>query len=161
MTVTRNQRLVLTLAALVAFALPLAPRLARVARAADEKVKKSELNDRMEDMDESFKKLKRTVRKADQNEESLKLINELQAKAVECKAMIPQKAAKVPEADRAKFVLAYRKEMAALIMDFCKMEQAILDGDNAKAVDIWKEANERQDKDHDQFMQKDEKKKKD
>ena len=150
----------LILATVVTFALPLAPRVCRMARAAEEKVKKSELNDRMEDMDDAFKKLKRTVRKADQNEESLKLINELQAKAVECKAMIPTKAQKVPEADRARFVSAYRREMAALLMDFCQMEQAILDGDNAKAVDIWKATMERQDKDHDQFMQKDEKKKK-
>ena len=124
------------------------------------KVQKSELNNEMEDMDEAMKKLRRSIRKVEQNEASLKLLTEIQLKAVNSKAMIPTKTAKMPEADRAKFVLAYRKEMAAVIIDLCQMEQALLDGDNAKAQEIYKAIGEREDKDHDQFMQKDEKKKK-
>jgi hypothetical protein len=147
---------------LAAPALPLAP-LCHRASAADEpkkedKVKKSELNNEMEEMDETFKKLRRSIRKADQNEASLKLIQDLQTRAIASKEMIPTKAAKVPEADRAKFVTAYRKEMAAVIIDFCHVEQALLDGDNAKAQELYKAIAEREDKDHDQFMQKDEKK---
>jgi hypothetical protein len=156
----KNSLLVLATAA--AFALPLAS-ISRRAMAEEpkkeEKVQKSELNNQMEDMDEIFKKLRRSIRKSDQNEQSLKLIQEIQTKAVACKDMVPTKAAKVPEADRAKFVTAYRKEMAAVIIDMCQMEQALLDGDNAKAQEIYKAIGEREDKDHDQFMQKDEKKK--
>jgi translation initiation factor 2B subunit (eIF-2B alpha/beta/delta family) len=126
----------------------------------EEKVKKSELNNQMEDMDDAMKKLRRSIRKADQNEASLKLLAEIQEKAVACKSMTPTKTEKLPEADRAKFVLAYRKEMAAVIIDLCQMEQALLDGDNAKAQEIYKAIGVREDKDHDQFMQKDEKKKK-
>jgi hypothetical protein len=138
--------------------LPWSPAYNR-AVAAEEKVQKSELNNQMEDMDESFKKLKRTLRKSEQNAESLKLIADLQQKSVLCKGMVPMKAAKVPEAERAKFVTEYRKEMAGVIIQFCEMEQALLDNNNEKAIEIYKALVERQDKDHDQFMQKEEKKK--
>ena len=158
----RAKNALLMLAAAASLALPL-NSLTRRAMAEEpkkeEKVQKSELNNTMEDMDEVFKKLRRSIRKAEQNEASLKLIQELQTKAVSCKDMVPTKAAKVPEADRAKFVVAYRKEMAAVIIDLLQMEQALLDGDNAKAQEIYKAIGEREDKDHDQFMQKEEKKK--
>jgi hypothetical protein len=151
-----------------AFVLPLAPLCHRAAAdepkkdepKKEEKVTKSELNNTMEDMDEVFKKLRRSIRKADQNEASLKMIQDMQAKCVACKELIPTKAAKVPEADRAKFVTAYRKEMAAVIIDLCQLEQALLDGNNPKAMEIFKSIGEREDKDHDQFMQKEEKGKK-
>ena len=130
----------------------------QIARA-EEKVKKSELSNTMEDMDEVFKKLKRTIRKAESNKESLKLITELQEKSLVCKGMTPSKAEKVPEADREKFVAAYRKEMAGVIVDLCTMEQAILDGDNAKAQEVYKALVEREDKGHDNFMPKKEEKK--
>ena len=113
----------------------------------------------MEDMDEDFKKLKRTVRKAELNEQSLKLLTAIQQRMVACKEMTPERLAKVPEADRAKFLKDYRREMAGVIIEFCQVEQAILDGDNAKATDLYKAIVEREDKAHDVFMEKEEKKK--
>ena len=153
--------LIVATAAILALPLSTLSRcaFAEEAKKAEVKVQKSELNSEMEDMDEAMKKLRRSIRKAEQNEASLKLLAEIQQKAVSSKGMIPTKTAKVPEADRAKFVLAYRREMAAVIIDLCQMEQALLDGDNAKAQEIYKAIGTREDKDHDQFMQKDEKKK--
>ncbi len=158
------KRRLLVVAAASSLALPLATFTRRAMAAdappaAEKKVQKSELHSEMEDMDDDFKKLKRTVRKAEQNAESLKLISAIQARAVKSKEMIPTKAQKLPDAERAKFVAAYRKEMAAVLIDFCQMEQAILDGDNTKAQDIYKAVVEREDKDHDVYMQKEEKKK--
>ena len=129
------------------------------AAAEEKKVKKSELNNHMEDIDEMMKKLRRTIRKPESNEESLKLLTDIETQMVASKALIPTKAEKVPEADRAKFVMAYRKEMARVIGVFCQMEEALLDGDNKKAQELYKEITTAEDKDHDQFMQKDEKKK--
>ena len=152
--------LILATAALLALPLTSITRRALAEEPKKEvKVQKSELNNTMEDMDEVFKKLRRSIRKTEQNDASLKLIQELQTKTLACKDLTPTKAAKVPEADRAKFVLAYRKEMTAVLIDLLQMEQALLDGDNAKAQEIYKAIGEREDKDHDQFMQKDEKKK--
>jgi hypothetical protein len=136
----------------------LAVSLTTVRRALAE-VKKSELRNQMEDMDEDFKKLKRTVRKAEQNEQSLKLLTAIQQRMVLCKEMTPERAAKVPEADRPKFLKDYRREMAGVIINLCEVEQAILDGDNSKATDLYKAIVEREDKDHDSFMEKEEKKK--
>jgi hypothetical protein len=160
----RLKNTLFALATATVFALPLASLSRRAfadepKKATEEKVTKSELNNQMEDMDDAMKKLRRMIRKAEQNPASLKLLQEIQTKAVACKEMIPTRAAKVSEADRPKFVLAYRKEMAAVIIDLLQMEQALLDGDNAKAQEIYKAIGEREDKDHDQFMQKDEKKK--
>ena len=48
--------------------------------------------------------------------------------------------------------------MAGTLINFCELEQAILDSDNAKAVEIYKGITDREDKDHDQFKEKDEEK---
>ena len=155
-----NKKLI-SLTAAVMLAMPAAyfVRPAVSLAAEEKKIEKSELHGHMEDIDELLKKLRKTCRKAESNEESLKLLTEIQELMVKSKAMVPSKAAKLPEADRAKFVADYRKEMAATIGMFLDMEQAILSGDNGKAQEIYKAITEREDKDHDQFMQKDEKKK--
>lgn len=154
------KRVMFVFAAASLLSLPLAPLVRRAA--ADEpkkaEVKKSELHSSMEDVDDAMKKLRRTIRKPDQNAESLKLVSEIQTLMVAGKAMVPTKTEKLPEADRAKFVAEYRKEMAGVIIQLCNLETALLDGDNAKAQEIYKAITEREDKDHDQFMQKEEKK---
>ena len=149
----------LSIAIVLAFFAAMTLCKVQIARA-EEKVKKSELNNTMEEMDDAMKKLKRTIRKAESNKESLKLISEIQKQSLLCKEMTPTKTEKLPEADREKFVKAYRKEMAGVIIDLCTMEQAILDGDNAKAQETYKALVEREDKGHDQFMPKKEDKKK-
>src|SRR4051812_9978351 len=161
MPLSRTKKSIVTLtSATVLFALPAFMLVSRptVARAED-KVQKSELHGHMEDIDELLKKLRKSCRKPETNEESLKLLTEIQELMVKSKALVPTRAAKVPEADRAKFIADYRKEMAGTISQFLEMESAILSGDNAKAQDIYKAIVEREDKDHDLFMQKDEKKK--
>src|SRR5260370_4065521 len=110
-------------AAGAALTLPLASwsRRALADEPKETKGTKSELRNQMEDMDDDFKKLKRTCRKAEQNEQSLKLLTAIQQRCVTCKELTPERAAKVPEADRAKFVKEYRREMAPGTTDFCKM----------------------------------------
>lgn len=157
---SRIQRTAVCLFTACMLAMPSAMLLTRPAAAhGEEKVKKSELNNHMEDIDEMMKKLRRTIRKPESNEESLKLITDIEQLMVTSKALIPTKAAKVPEAERPKFVLAYRKEMARVVGIFCQMEEALCDGDNKKAQELYKTITTDEDKDHDQFMQKEEKKK--
>jgi hypothetical protein len=122
---------------------------------AEDKVKKSELANNMSDIDDTMKKLRRSIRKPEADAQSLQLIADLQRQMLTCKTMIPSKTAKIPEADRPKFIAAYRKEMAGVMINFCELEQAILDGDHPKAIDIYKSITEREDKAHDQFMEKD------
>src|SRR5438067_1098719 len=95
----RMNKKLISLAAAVLFAIPIAQFAARpsVAVAAEEKkVEKSELHGHMEDIDDLLKKLRKTCRKAESNEESLKLITEIQELMVKSKALTPTRAAKVP-----------------------------------------------------------------
>src|SRR6266478_1138384 len=87
--------------ALVAFALccMAVPRVG----VAEEK-KKTELNNRMEEMDTSFKKLKSSIRSAQQDAQSLELIGKIEQLAITCKAMTPSKAATVPADKRDAFL---------------------------------------------------------
>jgi hypothetical protein len=160
---SRLQRTAVCLFTACMLAMPSAMLLTRPAAAQaapeEKKVKKSELNNHMEDIDDMMKRLRRTVRKPESNEESLKLIADIEQLMVTSKSLIPTKAEKVPEADRPKFVAAYRKQMANVLGIFCQMEEALCDGDNKKAQALYKTITTEEDKDHDQFMQKDEKKK--
>jgi len=130
-----------------------APRFAR----AEEHVKKSELRKQMEQMDESVKKLKRTIRKAEFDKESLELISKMEQVAITCKGMIPSKAATIPAADRPKYVAEYQKGMASLLSDICQMEVAVLSGDHEKAHTLYLKIKDDEDKGHDQFMPDDDK----
>jgi len=125
-----------------------APRFAK----AEEHVKKSELRKQMEQMDESVKKLKRTIRKAELDKETLEQIAKMEQVVVTCKAMVPSKAATIAPADRPKYVAEYQKQMAALLSDICQMEVAVLSGDHEKAHTLYVKIKDDEDKGHDQFM---------
>ena len=125
---------------------------------AEDKVKKSDLANNMGDIDDTMKKLRRSIRKPESDAQSLQLIADLQKQMLTCKIMITSKTAKIPEADRPKFISAYRKEMAGVMINFCELEQAILDGDHPRAIDIYKSITDREDKANDQFMEKDQEK---
>jgi glycerol-3-phosphate O-acyltransferase len=125
-----------------------APRLSL----AQEHKQKSELHQHMEEMDKSFKQLKRTIRSEAQDKQSLELLNKIEQIAVTCKGMVPSKTKTEPADKQDKFVLAYRKEMAHLISDFCAMETALLDGDHAKAEELYKKIADDKENGHDKFM---------
>ncbi len=136
----------------------------RVAFAADEPkpatdshVKKGELSEHMGEMEESLKKLRRTLRKPEAAAESLQLISALQKGAVAAKEMVPTRAAKLPEADRAKMVNGYRKDMAGLIVTLCEVEQAVIDGNAEKAQELFKTIKTQEDAGHDKYMEEDDK----
>ncbi|HEX4794199.1 MAG TPA: cytochrome b562 [Humisphaera sp.] len=120
-----------------------------------EEKKKSELNNRMEEMDASFKKLKSSIRNAQQDAQSLELISKIEQLAITCKAMTPSKAATVPADKRDAFLLGYRKEMAHLVADMCAMETALLDGDRAKAQELYKKLTTDKEDGHDKFLDDD------
>jgi hypothetical protein len=157
----------LTLAAMLSLALPAAlaadapTQPATAAKASDEpgKVKKSELHDHMDTIEEAMKKLRRTIRKPEAQAQSLDLIARIEQEALVCKGMVPSRTATLPEADRAKFLTAYRKDMAGFITQVLQMESAVLDGDADKAMTIYKGLKTVEDDSHDKYMQPDEKNK--
>jgi soluble cytochrome b562 len=143
----------LLIAALLAA--PLSLLFSTSARAEEEKKQKSELHKKMEVIDEGMKKLKRTLKKADQNEASLKIIGNITDMAKECKEMTPSMAAKMPEADRKKFIDDYQKSMAQLIGMMGDMKKAVEAGDNKKAIEIHKTMKDFEEDSHDKFMDSD------
>ena len=145
----------LLMAALLAA--PLALLSSVPAKAEEEKKQKTELHKKMETIDEGMKKLKRTLRKADQNETSLKVVGNIIELATACRDMTPSQAAKLPEADRKKFIDDYQKSMTQLIDTMGEMKKAIEAGDNKKAIELHKSLKDQEEDAHDKFMASDEK----
>lgn len=123
--------------------------------AAEEKKPKTDLAKQMEVIDDGMKKLRRSLRKPDQNEASLDTIAKIEAAAVACKSMTPSLATTMPSDQQAPFVADFRKRMVALLESMCNMESAVLDGDNAKAQDIYKQMKQEEEDGHDKFMPSD------
>jgi hypothetical protein len=162
-TIMKTGRWLLAAAALLCTGLPAvlaadAPT-PPAATATDEpgKVKKTELHEHMETIEESMKKLRRTIRKADGTADSLDLIARIEQEALVCKGMVPSRAATLPEAERQKFLNAYRKDMAGFITQVLQLESAVIDGDADKAMALYKGLKTVEDDSHDKYMQQDEK----
>lgn len=118
----------------------------------EEKKAKSELNKQMEQIDDGMKRLKRTLRKADANPESLEQVTRIETAALACKGMTPSTATTQPAANQTEFVSSYRKQMAHLIETMCKMETALIDNDNKAAQDLYKGLKDQEEAGHDKFM---------
>jgi len=136
---------------LTAALMVIAPVAPRVSFAADEKSKDTELSKKMEDIQDNLKKLRKSVKDSAANKDTLETLGKLQELTVASKALVPAKAANVPEAERAKFVAGYRKSMAALLEHFCKIETAVLDNDNAKAEELFKQLKKIEDDGHEKY----------
>ena len=151
-----------TLAVVVMSALVGAPwglPFARAAAAQDEGAEKkvadldTELAKQMEVVDSGMKKLRRSLRKAESNAESLKTIETVHKALVKSKDMTPAMAKKIPEADRAKWVEAYKKDMEATIKSIEEMRAAVKDNKNDEAQKIYATIKKQEDKGHEKYTE--------
>jgi hypothetical protein len=122
---------------------------ARLARAAED----TELAKQMEQMDDEMKKLRKSLKDAASNAASLESLTKLQQWTVTAKALTPAMAAAMPEAEKAKFVAAYRKDMAGLLAAYAQIEVAVLDNDNAKAEELFKGLKQIEDDGHEKYSE--------
>ena len=113
----------------------------------------TELAKQMEIMDESMKKLRRTLRKAESNADSLVLIEKLEKACVASKDLVPAMASKIPEAERAKWVEAYKKDMEATIKTVGEMKAAVKANNNDKANELYKTLKQLEDKGHEKYTE--------
>jgi soluble cytochrome b562 len=127
----------------------IAPVSSRFAEAAED----TELAKQMEEMNDNLKKLRKSIKNASENAASLETLSKMQHATVAAKVLVPARAAKVPEADRAKFLAGYRKDMAALLEHLCKIEVALLDNDNAKAEELFKGLKKVEDDGHEKYSE--------
>jgi soluble cytochrome b562 len=104
----------------------------------------------MEKMDDALKALRKQASDPAQNDASLKLIDEMQTQCVLAKSMVPERAAK--EADKKKFVAAYRLEMLKALDELVKLERAVLEGKNDEALNIAKGLTKVKNEGHEKFQ---------
>ena len=150
-----------TIAAVVLSALVGAPSGLSFARAAAQDEDKSkavvdldtELAKQMEVIESGVKKLRRSLRNAESNKESLETIEKVHAAAVKSKDMTPAMAAKMPEAERAKFVENYKKDMEAFIKTMDEMKAAVKDSKNDKAMELYQAIKKQEEKGHEKYTQ--------
>ena len=113
----------------------------------------TELAKQMEVMDEAMKRLRRTLRKADSNAESLEWIDKLEKASVKSKELIPAKLAKMPEAEKTKVMEAYKKDMDVFLKAVGEMKAAVKAGSNDKAQEIYKTLKTYEDKGHEKYTE--------
>lgn len=94
----------------------------------------TELGEHMDRLSGAFRKLRRQVGDPAQNAASLELLAEMRDAAQAAAKLVPAKAADLPEADRAKFTAAYRKQMGKLLTQLTDLEAALKAGDNPAAL---------------------------
>jgi soluble cytochrome b562 len=153
--------LALPLAGVMVIGRPVLKPVAAMAAAAQEKEGDgktpkdldTELAKQMEVIDEAMKKLRRTLRKPESNKESLEHIDKIEKASAKSKDLVPALAAKKPEADRAKFVENYKKDMDAFIKSVGEMKAAVQAGQNDKAQDIYKNLKTQEDKGHEKYTE--------
>jgi hypothetical protein len=122
---------------------------------AEEKKPQTPMAKAMVQIDDGMKKLRRSLRNKDNNAQSLETIAKIEEAALVCKAMTPSRATTMPSDQQPAYLADFRKRMAAVLINMCNMETAVLDGDNAKAQEIYKQLKQQEEDGHDQFMPSD------
>lgn len=120
--------------------------------------KETELETAMGKMNGAFRKLRRQITDASKNADSLDQIAKLRAAADESTKLIPALAAEKPEAERAAFVAAYKKQMQQFMASLAPLEAALKANDNAAAEKFVTELDGQKKKGHKEFKKPDEKK---
>jgi len=113
----------------------------------------TELAKQMEVIDEAMKKLRRTLRNAEGNKQSLEHIDKIEKAAAKSKELIPALATKKPEAERPKFVENYKKDMDTFIKSVGEMKAAVQAGQNDKAQEVYKTLKTQEDKGHEKYTE--------
>jgi len=132
-------------AGLVAASLPAAP-----VRAAAEQ--ENELHEAMEEIGEIMSKLRRSVRKPEENAESLKLVLRMQELTLKAMGLVPESVAALPADKKAADLLIYKRKMAATYVSELDLEQAVRAGDTDKAYEHYKALAVHKSEGHEQFQ---------
>ncbi len=140
-------------ALLLPLALPLAPVLQELGRHGREH--ESELARQMELLEDQLKPLRKLLRADGSSVEALSSLVEIQRLTLGCKQLVPAAATRLPEAERAAFVTAYRRTMVDFLMRQLELEAALLDGDAAAAQAAFERLRAMEDSSHERFAPED------
>lgn len=102
--------------------------------ARQEKENPKALEKSMEQMERSFKTLRKQIEKPEMNESSLTQVENLLRATVEAKRHLPPILSKLPDAEKKAKAVEYKQMMISLVRAELDVEDALLEGDNAKAA---------------------------
>jgi soluble cytochrome b562 len=122
-----------------------------VPAAAPDTEKKTELEMRMDRIGKAFRKLKKQVADPAQNASSLDLLTKMEDAAKEAIDLTPEKAADLPEDQRAKFEDDFKAGIRGLQDIFAKLREALTAGKNDDAVKIVSDLGDYEKKEHKEF----------
>ncbi|HSI10346.1 MAG TPA: cytochrome b562 [Rariglobus sp.] len=111
----------------------------------------TQLGKEMSAMNKAFRQLKKQAADATQNAASAELVAQVKKNAEASIELIPEKAAGLPEAERAAFAENYKKEMKAFVGVLGKLEAAFKAGDNEAAGKLIAEIGALQKAGHKEF----------
>jgi soluble cytochrome b562 len=131
-------------------ALVLALSLAGTAQAQQDEPK-TPLGKKMTAMNTAFKAVGRQVEDPSKNASTLEQIAIMETNAKSSLTLEPEKKAKVPAGDQAKFVSDYQAEMKQFLVSVDKLKAAVKAGNNAEAVKIVDEMKAAQREGHKEF----------
>ena len=121
--------------------------------AKEESHEHSELEESMEKIKAGVRKLRRSLKSAESDADSLTAIAGIQAAALAAKGESPRMTGRLPEADQAAFVVSYRKQMIELLQSMLTLESALLDGDREAASAAFDAMRGLEDPAHARFIQ--------
>lgn len=99
----------------------------------------TELGQWMDKMGSAFRKLRRQITTPEANASSRELMAVMIDAATHARELTPEKTAEIPEADREKYVAAYREKMDELLGKLRDIDAAFAANDNAKADQLVRE----------------------
>ena len=124
---------------IVLLAAMLAPAPFRAAMADEKKDAPKDIADQMGVINDGQKKLRRSARNKDFNEESIKLAGQMIEAAKASREMVPPMAEKIADkAKKEKFIEGYKQEMDILIVELQGLEKALIEkrhDDAVKSID--------------------------
>ncbi|GJM18528.1 MAG: hypothetical protein DHS20C14_07410 [Phycisphaeraceae bacterium] len=92
------------------------------------------LHAKMEGMKENLKAIAITLRTPDAPlDDAFRPLSRLQAAVIDAKSMTPARVERLDEPERSAELGAYRAEQANLLIELCKMELALIEGDRDAA----------------------------
>jgi soluble cytochrome b562 len=109
--------------------------------------------DHMSVINDNHKKLRRSARSKEFNDESITLASEMVKAAEASREMVPPMADKFKGEEREKFIAGYKKEMDAMIVELKGLEKALKEKRNDDAAKSIDKLNEIKKQGHDKYVE--------
>jgi len=94
------------------------------------------LEKEMSDLNKAFRQLKKQAADSTLGQASLPLVAQMEKAATASIALVPEKAADLPEGSQAAFIAGYKEKMQAMVATLTKLETALKAGNTADAAKL-------------------------